>query len=104
MSGSCRFHPAIHEGNALADDYIEFFVRWAPNISVAAARRRLEQYGFTVTTMQSGASLLGTKEQVERVFSVSLQHIGPPANLPVPAELRDYVEAVIIPRARSYHS
>jgi hypothetical protein len=87
----------------LADDYIELFVKWTPNTITDSARRWLEQRGFMVTPMKSGVLLLGTRNQIEKAFSVSLENIKPPANLPVPTELRDYVDSITIPKPRSYH-
>ena len=91
------------EGIALADDYFELFVKWTPNTVTDNARRWLEQRGFMVTTMKSGVLLLGTRNQIENAFSVSLENIKLPVNLPVPAELRDYVDSITIPKPRSYH-
>ena len=91
------------EGIALADDYFELFVKWTPNTVTDNARRWLEQRGFTVTPMKSGVLLLGTINQIENAFSVSLENIKLPVNLPVPAELRDYVDSITIPKPRSYH-
>jgi hypothetical protein len=88
----------------LADDYIEVFVKWTPDASTDIARRWFERGGLTVTTMKSGAVLLGTRDQIAKAFSVSLEKVEPPINLPVPAELRDHVESVTISRPRSFHS
>ena len=87
----------------MADDYFELFVKWTPNTVTNNARRWLEQRGFTVTTMKSGVLLLGTRNQIENAFSVSLENIKLPVNLPVPAELRDYIDSITIPKPRSYH-
>jgi hypothetical protein len=91
------------KGIALADDYIELFVEWAPNAATDRARRWLEQRGFRVNTTKSGVLLLGTKNQIEKAFSVSLENIKLPVNLQVPAELRECIESITIPKPRSYH-
>jgi len=87
----------------MADDYIELFLKWTPSAATESARRWLERHGLTVMTMKSGVLLSGTRNQIEKVFSVSLENIELPMNLPVPAELRDHVDSVTLPKPRSYH-
>jgi hypothetical protein len=87
----------------LADDYIELFVKWTPNAVSDDAHRWLERAGLVVTTMKSGALLLGTRNQIEKAFSIALKDIVASASLPVPAELRDHVESITISKPRSYH-
>lgn len=88
----------------MADDYIEVFLKWTPRAVTHVVREWLEQHGLSVATMKSGVLLSGTRNQIERAFSVSLENIEPPVNLPVPVELRDHVDSVTVPKPRSYHA
>ena len=86
----------------MADDYTELFLKWTPNANADVVRRWLEQRGLAATAMKSGLLLSGTKHQLEKAFSVAFQNLEPPANLPVPTELRDHVASITLPRPRSY--
>jgi hypothetical protein len=101
VSGSLA--PAFGPEGTVTNDFIELLVRWAPNAVMADARRWLEQRGFTVSVTSSGATLLGTRTQIEQTFSVSLENLEPPINLPVPTAIVKDVQSVIIPKPRSYH-
>jgi hypothetical protein len=88
---------------SMADDYVELFLKWAPNANADVVRHWLEQRGLAATAMKSGLLLSGTKHQLEKAFSVDFQSIEPPENLPVPAELHGHVASITLPRPRSYH-
>ena len=87
----------------MADDYVELFLTWGSAPDQAAVRAWLEQRQLSTTKMKSGLLLLGTKHAIEHAFAISLDDLQPPAELPVPAELKDQVASINLPRPRSYN-
>ena len=87
----------------MADDYIELYLKWNPGANQDAVRSWLEQRDLSSAKMQSGLSVLGTRSAVEKAFSVSLENVEPPVELPIPSELKGHVASVTFPKPRSYH-
>ena len=88
----------------MTDEYVELILKWRPSVDVDYARKWLESHDFVVTPMKAGAALLGTRRQIEKTFSTSLRDAQPPIDLPIPDELRKYVESVTFPKPRSYQT
>jgi hypothetical protein len=88
----------------MADDYIELFLKWSPGANQDAVRTWLEQHNLSSTRMISGLLVLGTKTAIQDVFSVSLENVEPPVELPIPLELKGHVASVTFPKPRSYHT
>ena len=88
----------------MAYDYMELFLKWREKADTRTVDEWLRRHDLSAATMKSGLLLSGDRKQIEKVFAVSLDDIQPAASLPVPAELRDHVESIIVPRPRSYHA
>ena len=88
----------------MAQDYIELFLKWSPGANQDAVRRWLEQHNLSTTKMTTGLLVLGTKTVIQDAFSVSLEDVQPPVELPVPSDLKGHVESVTFPKPRSYHA
>jgi hypothetical protein len=88
----------------MADDYIELYLEWTPGANQDAVRRWLEQHNLSSTKMKSGLLLLGTRTAVENAFSVSLDDVEPPVELPIPTVLKGHVASITFPKPRSYHT
>ena len=88
----------------MADDYIELFLKWTPGADTHVVREWLKQHGLSVVKMKSGVLLSATRGQIEKAFSVSLENVQPPVELPAPVELGDHVASVTFPKPRSYHA
>ena len=86
----------------MADDYIELFLKWAPGANQAAVLTWLKQHQLSSAKMIAGLLVSGTKAAIENAFSVSLDNLQPPAELPVPGELKLQVASVTFPKPRSY--
>lgn len=87
----------------MADDYIELFLKWAPGANQAAVLTWLQQNHLSSVKMIAGLLLSGTKAAIDNAFSVSLDSLQPPAELPVPTALKPNVASVTFPKPRSYH-
>jgi hypothetical protein len=88
----------------MADDYIELFLKWNPGANQDAVRSWLEQHNLSSTKMKAGLLVLGTKTAIQDAFSVSLENVQPPVELPIPLELKGHVASVTFPKPRSYHA
>lgn len=88
----------------MADDYIELFLKWSSGANQDAVRRWLEQHNLSNSKMKFGLLVLGTKTAIQNAFSVSLEDVQPPIELPVPLELKGHVASVTFPKPRSYHA
>ena len=86
------------------NDFLELFLKWTPKGADPQVREWLENRDLTVRPMKVGLLILGTRKQVEKAFSVSLEHLQPPAELPVPPELQPHVSSILLPKPREYHS
>ncbi len=88
----------------MAEDYIELVLQWRQGADQETVRKWVQQRNLTSTKMLSGLLLLGTKTAVEKAFSVSLENVQPPVDLPIPTELQGHVASITFPRPRSYHA
>jgi hypothetical protein len=70
----------------MPDDHIELFLKWTPKAIPHVVHDWLERQGFSVMKMKTGLLVSGTRNQIERAFSVSLENVKPPMELPVPVE------------------
>jgi len=87
----------------MANDYIELFLKWAPGANEADVESWLKQHQLSSAKMIEGLLLSGTKAAIENAFSVSLDNLQPPAELPVPSELKPHVASITLPKPRSYY-
>lgn len=85
------------------DQYIELFLKWSTDGENSQARSWLESNSLSTQPMKQGLLITGTRRQIEKVFSVSLEDKQLPFELPIPAELAPYVASITLPRPRSYH-
>ena len=88
----------------MTNDYVELFLKLNPGANQDVVRRWLEEHNLSSTKMKSGLLLLGTKTAIENAFSVSLENLQPPAELPIPSELKGHVASITFPKPRSYHA
>jgi len=85
------------------DQYIELFLKWAISGENLQAKTWLENNSLSTQQMKYGLLITGSRRQIEKVFSVSLENKQLPLELPIPAELAPYVASITLPRPRSYH-
>lgn len=85
------------------EDYIELFLKWKESGENRQAKAWLQKNGLSMLPMKNGLLITGSRDLIEKVFSVSLENKQPPFELPVPAELQPFVESITLPRPRSYH-
>src|ERR1051326_1004697 len=102
--GDGYFYMHAPRGGTSAFAYMELFLKWREKADTRTVDEWLRRHDLSAATMKSGLLLSGDRKQIEKVFAVSLDDIQPAASLPVPAELRDHVESIIVPRPRSYHA
>jgi hypothetical protein len=85
-------------------DFVEVFLKWAPNGDSVQVQAWLEQRGLSTLRMKQGLLVTGTRSQIEEAFAVSLDNPRRPLELPVPDDLRSHVASLTVPKPRSYHS
>jgi|GEM_PF-2655855 len=85
------------------DQYLELFLKWNTSGESPEAKAWLESNGLSTMPMKHGLLVTGSRRQIETVFSVSLEKVQPPFELPVPDALKPYVESIALPRPRTYH-
>jgi hypothetical protein len=88
----------------MADDYIELFLKLSSEANQDLVRGWLEKHHLSSTKMKLGLLVLATKTNIEKAFSVSLEDVQLPVELPVPSELQGHVVSVTFPKPRSYHN
>ena len=86
------------------EDYIELFLKWKGSGESPQIKAWLQKNGLSVLPMKHGLLITGGRQQIEKVFSVSLKNKQPPFGLPLPGELQPFVESITLPRPRSYYS
>jgi hypothetical protein len=87
----------------MAEDYIELFLKWAPGANQDVVLTWLKQHRLSSMKMTAGLLVSGTKAAIENAFSVSLENVQPPVELPIPLELKPHVASIAFPKPRSYH-
>ena len=85
------------------DEYIELFLKWTAAGENPQVQTWLKNNGLSTLRMKHGLLITGSRRQIEKVFSVSLENKQLPFELPIPAELLPYVASITVPRPRSYH-
>jgi hypothetical protein len=85
------------------DQYVELFLKWTEGGENREAKAWLENNGLSTLPMKHGLLLTGSRSQIEKTFSISLENVQPPLELPIPAELTRHFASIILPRPRSYH-
>ncbi|HET8781030.1 MAG TPA: hypothetical protein VFM63_01340 [Pyrinomonadaceae bacterium] len=88
----------------MADDYIELFLKWSAGADQDFVRSWLDQRDLTNMKMKFGLLVSGTKAAIENALAVSLANVQPPAELPIPPELKAHVASITFPKPRSYHA
>jgi hypothetical protein len=85
-------------------DFIEALLLWNEKGSSDSVSQWLQKHGLTSIPMKTGLLITGTSKQFENVFSVDLKHTEPPLELPVPAEFKEHVASIVIPKRRQPYS
>ena len=86
----------------MSDDYLELFLTWASTGEHPTVKSWLENHGLSSRRMTNGLLVSGDRQTFEKAFSVSLQSVRGPYELPIPPELAPHVASLILPRPRSY--
>ena len=79
-------------GDRPKEDYIELFLKWKGSGESPQIKAWLQKNGLSVLPMKHGLLITGGRQQIEKVFSVSLENKQPPFGLPLPGELQPFVE------------
>lgn len=89
----------------MSDQHIELFVKYVAGGDEEHVRKWLADHGLASDPMQAGHLLVsGGSDQVEKAFGVTLEGRSRPFDVPVPDELKPYVESITIPRSRKFYS
>jgi hypothetical protein len=84
-------------------DYIELFLKWTGSGESQQTKTWLQKNGLSMLPMKQGLLITGSRQQIENVFSVSLENRQLPFELPIPAELQPFVASITLPKPRSYY-
>jgi hypothetical protein len=87
----------------ITDEYVELFLKWNESGEKLEAKSWLQNKGLSTLPMKHGLLLTGSRRQIETAFSVSLENVQPPFELPLPAALKPHVASITLPRPRAYH-
>lgn len=90
----------------MSSDYLEAIVILKPNANIAQVRTWFESRGFNTMPMQAGMLVTGNSSLVAQAFGVGEGVVpvhGAERSLPIPAELQDHVDSIVIPGLRSIH-
>ena len=85
------------------DGYIELLLKWGAGGQSPQVETWLHAHGLSTLAMKQGLLVTGGRQQIENVFSVSLENKQPPFELPIPAELQPFVASIVLPRPRTYY-
>jgi len=87
----------------MTDEYIELFLKWTADGENLQAKTWLESNGLRTLPITQGLLITGSRVQIEKAFSVSLENKQLPFEVPIPAELQASVASITVPKPRSYH-
>lgn len=87
----------------MPDQHIEMFLKWLPGGVAPSVNAWLADHGLSSSPMKNGLLVAGSSDRIEKAFGVSIEGQLRPLNIPVPAELKSYVEAITIPKPRQFY-
>jgi hypothetical protein len=82
------------------DEFIEVLLLWNEKGADTSVRQWLHHNGLSTTPLKAGLLISGTRAQFEMVFAVDLDHPQTLQDVKVPAELKEHVLSIGVPKRR----
>src|SRR5262245_2485527 len=80
----------------MTDDFIELFLKWTANGEHPPVVTWLKMQGLQALPMKQGLLVTGGRRRIEAAFSVSLEKISLPFDLPIPSDLLPHVASITV--------
>jgi hypothetical protein len=87
----------------MTNDYVELFLKWSSSGDNPHVKQWLEERGLSTLRMLHGLLVSGSRQDIEKAFSVTLDMSRTPIDLPVPEDLKPHVASITLPTPRSSH-
>ena len=84
-------------------EYFEAILVWTQNGPSSTVNQWLADHGLQAMPMRRGLLISGDGPRFEGAFQVKLDSQSLPAILPIPAEWRDIVSSITVPKPPQYH-
>jgi len=102
-SGANHMCDKLAEEHSMSQEYIEAILVWTPSGSSPTVNQWLADRGLQAMPMRRGLLISGDGQRFEAAFQVNLDSQSLPAILPIPAEWRDIVSSITVPKPPEYH-